>query len=282
MSDTWPSRITILGIGLLGGSVAKAIRRARPQVKVCGWSRRQSTCNEALRLGVIDEAAMSIEVACVDSEAIVIAAPVDRIASLAITAMEASPVHCLVTDVGSTKLTIVETVARHRLAANKFVAAHPIAGREKAGVEYALESLFDGRCVVLTPDDATHQQTIESAESFWQLTGARTIRLDAAQHDNFLAATSHVPHLVSSAIARLLPEHALPLVGSGWADTTRVAAGDPEMWAAICRENQAAIQVELQRFAGSIQSLIELLGQIDDSQLLQWLREAKAIRDRVS
>ena len=281
MSDAWPSRIAILGVGLLGGSVAKAIRRAHPNVTVVGWSRTLATTAEALELRVIDEVADSSAEACRDCDVIIVAAPVDRIAELSRIALDAGPEACLVTDVGSTKATIVESVSSHPRAAENFVAAHPIAGREKAGVKYALETLFDKKCVVLTPNESTKPAILERATTFWRLTGANVIVLRADQHDAYLAATSHVPHLVSAAVAKLLPPAAFPLVGSGWTDTTRVAAGDPEMWAAICRENYIAIRTELTHFAESIQKLTEMLDRNDESGLLLWLAEAKMIRDKI-
>ncbi len=281
MSNVWPGRIAILGVGLLGGSVAKAIRRVRPDVTVVGWSRTLATTEQALRLGVIDEIAGSSAEACRDCDVTIVAAPVDRIAELSRIALDSVPENSLVTDVGSTKSTIVESVSSHPRAAENFVAAHPIAGREKAGVQYAVETLFDRKCVVLTPDSSTKPAALERATTFWRLTGANVIVLRADQHDAYLAATSHVPHLVSAAVAKLLPPAAGPLVGSGWIDTTRVAAGDPEMWAAICRENYSAIRTELTHFAESIQKLTEMLDRNDESGLLLWLAEAKMIRDKI-
>jgi prephenate dehydrogenase len=281
MSNAWPSRIAILGVGLLGGSVAKAIRRAQPSVKVVGWSRTSTTTAEALALGVIDEIASSPAEACCDCDVVIVAAPVDRIAELSRIALDVCPETCLVTDVGSTKVTIVDAMRSHPRAAGNFVGAHPIAGREKAGVKHSIETLFDDKCVILTPDEATKAAGLERASAFWRLTGANVIVLNADQHDAYLAATSHVPHLVSAAVAKLLPPAARPLVGSGWIDTTRIAAGDPEMWAAICRENYSAIRAELTRFAESIQNLTEMLDRNDESGLLLWLAEAKTIRDQI-
>ncbi len=284
-NDAWPRRITILGIGLLGGSVAKSIRRARPDVNVVGWSRHESTSQEALELGVIDEVRMSVQAACADSDVVVIAAPVDRIGELARQSLDATPATCLVTDVGSTKAGIVAQVRSHPLAAQKFVAAHPIAGSEKTGVRHSLETLFDGKCVILTPDESTMAKTspvaIDRATAFWKLTGANVISRTANEHDAYLAATSHVPHLVSAAVARMLPPEAHQLVGSGWMDITRVAAGDPDMWAAICRENREAIRVELARFADCVRTLQTILDHSDDSRLRGWLAEAKTIRDQI-
>jgi prephenate dehydrogenase len=278
----WPQRIAILGIGLLGGSTALAIRRAQPSVVIHGWSRRKATCDEAVSARVIDTKFDSAEEACRDCDVVVVAAPVDMIPSLVISALESSPDECLVTDVGSTKARIVETVCEHQLAARKFVPAHPIAGREKSGVAYALADLFDQRTVVLTPHTNTDANAIDRAKMFWELTGARVSEMDAERHDMLLAATSHVPHLVSSAVASRLPDDGIPLVGSGWMDITRVAAGDPGMWVAICNENREAICAELRQFAKTVQELMEFLNRADDSQLLLWLAQAKAIRDHVS
>ncbi len=283
--EAWPKRIAILGIGLLGGSVALAVRRASADVRVVGWSRSESTCREALELGVIDEIAESCAAACRDCDVVVVAAPVDRIVELASVAIDASPATCLVTDVGSTKAAIVEQLRSHAGASQKFVAAHPIAGREKTGVRFALATLFNGKTVVLTPDHwgdgATARAAIERATAFWRLTGGNVISMRADEHDATLAATSHVPHLVSALVAKLLPPDARQIVGSGWMDITRVAAGDPEMWAAICRENREAIRGELQRFADSVRKLQQMIDDGDDAGLLTWLAAAKTIRDQI-
>ncbi len=199
---------------------------------------------------------------------------------MAITAAGATPGDCLITDVGSTKATIVDAVSRHQPAHSKFLAAHPIAGSEKTGVTNASESLFDDRVIVLTPTADSGVELTEKAERFWGLTGGKILRLSPHDHDAYLAAVSHVPHLMAAAVSRLLPGDAQALVGSGWRDITRVAAGDPALWTAICRENRQAIREKLQHLVDDIRQLQRLLEDEDDQAVENWLAEAKVIKDK--
>lgn len=264
---------------MLGGSVALSIRRQRPNATFIGYSRTMTKVDAAVAGGTLDQATDSIENACRDCDVIVVATPVDRIAAMVIEAAKHCPDGCLITDVGSTKAGIVAAVKADKNAATKFVAAHPIAGSEKSGCDHAIETLFDGKVVVVTPSDSVPQEMINAAESFWSMTGANVLTMGPAEHDAHLAAVSHVPHLMSSLIARMVPDQARPLVGSGWRDITRVAAGDPEMWLAICQENRPAIADELDRLASELDQLREWVSTRDDAKLLQWLAEAKRSKE---
>ncbi len=281
-SDDWPRRVTILGIGLLGGSVGMAIKRRCPKSVVVGYSRTAAKRELAVQRAAVDRTAGSIAAACQGADVVVVASPVDKIAEMVIAAAAASPTDCLITDVGSTKATIVQDVRSNGQASGKFLAAHPIAGSEKTGVSNATASLFDDKVIVLTPAADSDPGLSEKAERFWQLTGGKIVRLGPEDHDAYLAAVSHVPHLLSAAVSRLLPDEASSLVGSGWRDITRVAAGDPALWTAICRENRAAILRELARLLEDLRNLSELLSSQDDQSLHGWLTEAKRNKDQTN
>jgi prephenate dehydrogenase len=276
----WPRRVAILGVGLLGGSVALSLRRVRPQVSVVGLARSEAKGRRLQQLGIVDEIAASLRQAVDGCDVVVVATPVDRIADLVLESAAFCPEHGLITDVGSTKGGIVAALADHPVAVAKFVAAHPIAGSEKSGPQHASEDLFDGKCIVLTPDEQTDRRLLEKAERFWQLTGGITREMSPIEHDAHLAAISHVPHLVSALVAKMAHPDARPLVGSGWTDMTRIAAGDPTMWTAICRENRLAIRQELQRFCGELDHLRQLLDQQDDDALKRWLAEAQQVKQQ--
>ncbi len=278
--NTWPHRIAILGVGLLGGSVALALRRARPEAQIVGLVRNQSSAQRLLDLDIVHTATESMEEACRGCDVVVVATPVDRIASLVVQAADLSGPDCLITDVGSTKANIVASVARFPQASAKFLAAHPIAGSEKTGAEYATAGLMEGKVVVLTPQPETPPMLLRRAVEFWQLTGGVIHQMSAQQHDAHLAAVSHVPHLVSALVARLPGPDARPLVGSGWQDMTRVAAGDPELWTAICRENREAILGELNRFATELDRLKQVIDRHQDDELTTWLAEAKELKQQ--
>lgn len=270
----WLNRVSIVGVGLLGGSVGMSLRQAG--VHVVGYCRREATCDKAVDAGAIDEGFTDISKACEGSDVVVIASPVDRIPALAAEADRSLGDEALITDVGSTKARIIDEIkSLSPSAAEKLVAAHPIAGSEKTGVQHATADLLGGKLVILTPTQNTRPELVERAESFWRQTGSQTISMTPQEHDERLAAVSHVPHLVSSLLASLLDEESVPLVGSGWKDMTRVAAGDPGMWAAICAHNRDAILSQIDQFAGALDSLRQKLASDDPTELLRWLEEAK-------
>ncbi len=279
--DQWPRRAAILGVGLLGGSVALSLRQARGATcEIVGYSRNPDKRAELIRHGIVDTACDSVAEACVESDVIVVATPVDRIAEFVIQAADASPPDCLITDVGSTKAQIVEATNAHQGAAAKFVAAHPIAGSEKSGAQHARPDLFHEKLIVLTPTANTSAGLLQRARDFWQATGGRILQMSPAEHDTHLASVSHVPHLVSALVARMCSRDARQLVGSGWEDITRVAAGDPAMWTAICRENRAAISHELEKLSRELEGLRRIIGQQDDDALHAWLAQAKNVKEQ--
>ena len=274
----WLQRVAILGVGLLGGSVAMALRRRG--VHVVGYSRRESSCRAAIEAGAIDEGFTEIEPACRGSDVVVVASPVDKIVELALAADQVLGEDALITDVGSTKARIVAEIAvQSPSLARKFVAAHPIAGSEKTGVENATATLLEGKLVILTPGDHTPAAAVDRAAAFWLQTGGELLSMSPEQHDQRLAAVSHVPHLVSSLLASLVDDECLPLVGSGWRDMTRVAAGDPTMWTAICVHNREAILGQLDHFSDALGSLREMLARGDMAALKTWLDDAKARKE---
>jgi prephenate dehydrogenase len=243
-----------------------------------GTARDQAKCQRLTAAKIVDLATTSIDAACRDAELVVVASPVDQITSLVIAAAKASPEDCLITDVGSTKQQIVADLATDSLAAGKFVGAHPIAGSEKTGFEHAQADLFDGKTVVITPSEANSEEQIKRVSGFWELVGGRVCIMTAADHDTHLAAVSHLPHLVSALIARMVTEQSRSLTGSGWEDITRVAAGDPTMWTAICQQNRAAILAELDRFDSELSQLRHTLCG-PETGIHDWLAEAKRIKE---
>ena len=274
----WLNRVSILGVGLLGGSVGKSLRRSG--IHVVGYSRRDSSCRAAVDAGAIDEGFTDIVSACQGSDVVVVASPVDKIAELAAQADEALAPNALITDVGSTKARIIKEVeSRSSSAAQKLVAAHPIAGSEKTGVENALATLLDDKVVILTPCDDTADELLNRAKAFWRQTGSQIVTMTPSEHDQRLAAVSHVPHLVSSLLASLLDDESTPLVGSGWRDMTRIASGDPEMWTAICAHNRDAILSQIDRFSEELLALKNKVASDETDALTRWLETAKARKD---
>jgi prephenate dehydrogenase len=278
-SPQWPNRVAVLGVGLLGGSVAKSLRRANPDIHLVAWARSGAKASALAESGIFNQVCDSIEQSVDQCDVVVVASPVSHIARLVHEAAVYSPNHCLITDVGSTKLRIAEAVDEDPAACGRFVAAHPIAGSEKTGIEHAQEDLFDQKLILLTPGSRVTTPWIEKATLFWRLTGGIIREMTPKDHDTHLAAISHVPHLVSSLVAKVAPRAARGLAGSGWNDITRVAAGDPQMWTAICQENRAAISQELQRVREEFARLQQIIDEADDAQLHDWLAEAQNIKN---
>lgn len=279
-TEPWPRRVAILGVGLLGGSLGLALRRAVPEIEIVGTSRNAHRRALAIDRGAVTEATESVAEACRECDVVVVCSPVDRIAAMVIEAADHAAADCLITDVGSTKKGIVEAVARQPAAMNRFVAAHPIAGSEKTGVENASASLFDGRVIILTPQDQEESWRTTAAECFWRLTGGRIVTMSPQDHDAHLASVSHVPHLMSALVAKMASPEARGLVGTGWRDITRVAAGDPTLWTAITSENRVAISTELAKLAAAVDELRKKIDGGSEDELFRWLTEAKEIKEQ--
>ena len=233
--------VAIIGVGLLGGSVAATVKRVAPQTRCVGYARSPSS---ARRLGDhrwLDAIETDAERLVADAAIVVVATPVGRIADWVHRSAAGANPDAVLTDVGSTKQTIVSATT----GIANFCPAHPIAGSERSGPDAADDHLFDDKLTLLTPGRHTDASAIDRVGAFWRSLGCRTRTMDAADHDRALAAVSHVPHLVSALVAATTdPVHA-ELVGSGWRDITRVAAGDVEMWAQIIAENRGAIADQL-------------------------------------
>ncbi len=257
-----------------------AARQANRNTKVIGLVRSASKGRSLVEAGLLDEATDQLAIACKNCQIIVVATPVDRLANLVIQAAQASPEDSLITDVGSTKTKILQQVLQDELATKKFVAAHPIAGSEKSGALHSTVDLFVGKPVVITPSDQTPTALTEKCREFWRSLGGNVFEMSAEDHDATLAAISHVPHLVSSLIAKQITPAGIPLVGTGWKDVTRVAGGDPEMWTAICATNRRSILHELDRFRKQTDELRELIATGDDTALLSWLEDAKQLKEQ--
>ena len=276
-----PPRLSILGLGLLGGSVALAARRARPGVRIVGYDPSPDAASSAVARGVIDEATASVAAGVEGSALCVVAAPVGRIAELLRQIGPALPAGAVVTDVGSAKRSIV--AAGDAVVPGRFVGAHPMAGGESSGPGAARADLFDGAACVLTPTAATDPAALDAVRAFWRSLGATTIELSPADHDARVAAVSHLPHAVAAAVARAQTPESLAVSGRGYRDTTRIAAGGPALWADILTANADEVAPRLRRLAADLTGLADLLadapGAGDPGRLAavtRWLDDARA------
>ncbi|MEO8498180.1 MAG: prephenate dehydrogenase/arogenate dehydrogenase family protein [Planctomycetota bacterium] len=277
----WDS-VTIVGTGLIGASIGLALRERAVATTVIGVGSRASTLRKAKQRGAVTSTTTDLARGVRYSQLIVICTPVEKIAAFVVEAAAHCPAGAVVTDVGSTKLEIVRTVdAAFKSSTNgvAFVGSHPMAGSEKTGPAYAQANLFEGRVAVVTPSNHTSGEAVERVERLWQLLGSKVIRMSPKDHDRAVAAISHMPHLVASALAAATPTEELLLASTGWLDTTRIAGGDPELWRQILVENRGGVLKSLDKFEKVLAALRRALERDDQEKLLQLLQAGKQRRD---
>ena len=276
--------LAVVGVGLIGGSFAAALKRAGAVQTVVGYDRDAAALQRAVELGVVDSAAESVSEAARGAELIAVAVPVRAIGPVLHDVSLALDSNAVVTDVGSTKADIMRTARgelRERYA--RFVPGHPIAGRETSGVEAANAELFRGARVVLTPEGDTAADAVDVVRAAWEAAGARVSTMEADLHDRIFAAVSHLPHLLSFALVSELAERedAQQLFGfaaGGFRDFTRIAASSPEMWRDIALQNREALLAELDRFGVRLAVFRELIAKGDGPGLLRLMSEARSAR----
>ena len=278
-------QLAIVGVGLLGGSVAKAARLGGLAHRIVGIGRDAGRLRPALDDGTLDLAVTELDAGVREADFVLLAAPVLTIEGLLERVWRAAPDGALITDVGSTKRNIVR--AAERLAATRslsFVGSHPLAGSEQAGYRVARADLFRGATVVVTPTEATELGALKKTTEFWEALGARVSSLDPETHDRTVAAISHLPHLIACALvdgaARVEPS-ALELAARGFRDTTRIAAGDPDMWTEIFLANRDALSATVEAFREALADLQRAIDAGQADALRAVLARIKATREQV-
>src|SRR5262245_19610456 len=222
--------LTIVGVGLIGGSVGLAAKRRGLAERVLGAGRQRASLDRALALGAIDEGLLDLSAAVHRADLAVFCTPVDGIAAQVLAAAPGCAAGTLLTDAGSTKAAIVRGVEGRLPDGVAFVGSHPLAGSEKRGPEHADPDLFLGRLAVVTQTPRTDPAALERTAAFWRALGSRVRVMSPEEHDRALALTSHLPHLMAAALAGVLPPELHELTAGGFRDTTRVAAGEPSLW----------------------------------------------------
>ena len=275
--------LAVVGVGLLGGSVAKAARAGALAGRIVGIGRDAARLRPALDDGTLDAATTDLEVGVRQADFVLLAAPVLAIERLLERVWHATSDGVVITDVGSTKGNIVR--AAERLAAARplaFVGSHPMAGSEQSGYRVARVDLFRGATVVVTPTDRTELRAVKAATEFWEALGARVSTLDPETHDRSVAAISHLPHLIACALvdgAGRVDPAALELAARGFKDTTRIAAGDPDMWAEVFLANRAALSACVDAFGRALADLQRAIDAGDADVLRAVLARIKAVRE---
>jgi prephenate dehydrogenase len=270
-------RIAVLGAGLIGGSIGQAAHRALEDVQVVGHGRSAERLQRALEVGAIDVAAPSLEEALEGADVCFCCAPVGALTGQVRDALAAAPQDCVVTDVGSVKRALVDTIEDGR-----FVGGHPVAGAETSGVEHARADLFDGAVWYLTPTAASSGLLYERLHRLIVALGARPTAIDAAAHDRLLAVVSHLPHVLANVLVAQAAAHSeLPRIGPSFRDATRVAGANTGIWTDIYLANRQAIADEIDDAVERLQAVAADLREADPNALAAWNEAARGDRQRL-
>jgi len=275
----WPC-VAIVGVGMIGGSLGKAVLQRRLANRVVGVGRSPTSLAEALHGGAVSETSLDLPAAVADADLVVVATGVAAIPALLEAIDAAVRPGTLITDAGSTKGSIVAAWERsHGTRRGRFVAAHPIAGSHRRGPMAAAADLFAGRVTVVTPGPHTPPADVEAIGRFWAAVGSTVVALSPAEHDAILARTSHAPHVVAAAIAAATPAADRRFTAGGWRDTTRIAAGDPGLWTDILLDNAAAVAAAIDSIHAASADILAAITARDRSRLVSLLARAKEERD---
>lgn len=278
--------VSIVGVGLIGGSIGLALRHKKLARHVIGVGRRTTSLKKAMAKHAIDEATTNLVKGTSGADLIIVCTPIaDVVKTVQEITLSCRP-DALITDVGSTKGSIVAALDYHlrgRFPSSRghFIGSHPIAGSEKSGPEHAMHDLFENRNVIVTPTPRTREDHLARLIGFWSSLGARVTQMTASLHDETMACVSHLPHLVAAALAGVTSKKHLSLVGTGWRDTTRVASGDAELWAQILSDNQKCTSQALDKLIDQLRAFRRAMERDQTNSLRELLQEGKAIRDAV-
>lgn len=281
MKAPWPT-VAIIGVGLIGGSIGAALLTRKLARRVIGIGRTKTSLREASRRKLVSETSLDIMSSVSEADLVIVATSLSTI-SATLEAIDAfvRP-GTLLTDVGSTKVRIVAEWERHRnVHRGCFVGAHPLAGSHLQGPSAATADLFIGRTTVVTPSRATPTANVEAVCDFWSALGSTVFVMPPRQHDRILACTSHTPHAIAAALASATPHGVQQFTAGGWRDTTRIASGDPDLWADILLDNGPEVAKSLARVATITEKILSAIKAGDRRRLITILTHAKEIRDAV-
>lgn len=279
-------KVTLVGVGLLGGSLGLALKQRKLAGRVEGYVRREASVVECARLGVVDRATTDLLVAVKDADLVVFCTPIAQMRGLAEQCAPALKPGALVTDVGSVKGGLVaELEAIFSEAGAQFVGSHPMAGAEKTGPAAASADLFEQAVCIVTPGAKTPAKAVKAMEEFWAALGGRPLRLSPDQHDSLVARSSHLPHVIAAELANYVLSPAHPkeqptLCATGFRDTTRIASGSPEMWRDIALANRKHLARALGVFIEDLQEFHRALEAGDAKAMDEFFETAKHRRDQ--
>ena len=277
-------RVAIVGLGLIGSSIARAVAERLPEVAVTGHDASDEVREKARELGLCDTIADDPAAAAADADFVILAVPVGRMADAAAAIAPGLKAGAIISDVGSSKAGVAEALAK-ALPGHVVIPAHPVAGTENSGPAAGFATLFEGRWCIVTPGADAPEEAVAAVTGFWQALGARVETMDAAHHDMVLAVTSHLPHLIAytivgtaSELEEVTESEVIKYSAGGFRDFTRIAASDPVMWRDVFLANKDAVLATLQRFNEDLTALQQAIRRGDGAKLEDWFTRTRAIR----
>lgn len=278
-------RLCVVGVGLIGGSLARALREAGAVKEIVGSSRNADHLQRAVDLGVIDCFDTDLSAAVRGADMVFVSVPLGAMRSVFASIRDSLEPAAILTDAGSAKGSVVADIKEvFGAVPTGFVPGHPIAGTENSGVEASFPELYRGRRVILTPLPETDDEALQMVRYMWEKTGALVNEMEVVHHDEVLAATSHLPHMLAFALveslARMSEQREIfEYAAGGFRDFTRIASSDPVMWRDICIANRDALLSVMERFRDDMDMLGNAIRDKDDTKILQIFQEAKSARD---
>lgn len=278
-------KITIIGVGLIGGSLALALREKGYTGEITGVGRTIENLQEAKRLGIVDGFSQDVAEGVRGADLVLVAVPVMKTGEVVRAAAPSLEPGCIVTDAGSVKESVISDVDRFLPEGVHFVPGHPIAGTESSGAGAAFAELYRGRVCILTPTPGTDEGALRKVSAMWEEAGSRVVLMDPAAHDKVLAAVSHLPHMIAYSLVNTVADvedqgtEALSYSAGGFKDFTRIASSSPEMWADICAMNSRAIVAMIEGFQKRLEGLKNLISSGDTEALKAEFKRAKGVRD---
>ena len=264
-------KVAIIGVGLIGGSLGAAIKDRRLAESVAGIGHRAESLEQALKLGQIDTFTLSAPEGVAGADLVVIATPVRLIAEKAREIADSLAPHCIVIDVGSTKGAVTRQLDSLLAGKARYVGSHPMAGSDKRGAASAAKGLFAGALCILTPTPRTDSDALRRVDEIWRAVGARTVAMAPDEHDRRVALASHLLHVSAACLVNVQTAGSLECAASGFADTTRIAGSDAQLWRDICLDNAAEIAAGIDKLRDELAALRSLIEQGDGRRLFEKL-----------
>lgn len=280
-------RLAILGVGLIGGSLALALKEAGAVGEVIGCGRGKPNLEKAIELGVIDSYSRDPAVAVENADVVFLATPVKTLESVTRSCLPGLKPGAIITDGGSVKGAVVAMIEPLLPQGIHFVPGHPIAGTENSGAEAAFSSLYQGKRCILTPTDKTDLRALELVEQMWRTVGSNVVQMSLEKHDKVLAAISHLPHMVAYSLVNAVgsydhyEENILEYSAGGFRDFTRIASSDPIMWRDIAETNRDALLEMIEQFESSLQELKTDIVDGNSEKMFEFFLRSKQLRDAI-